>query len=93
MDTDQCIQRLIRSEPEGSVCCEVCLRYFYQKPAHNSGLQHSCLRQQLIKSVTRVSLTNIKGSVMYVCDCHVLLRDDKCDVTWLLVLDWTYAEF
>ena len=30
---------------------------------------------------------------MYGCDCHMLLPDDKHDVTWLLVLDWTYAEF
>ena len=35
MDTDRCIQKLVRTEPESSECCEVCLRYFYQKPARN----------------------------------------------------------
>ena len=38
-----------------------------------------------IGSVTKVNLTNMKESVMYVCDCHMLLRDDKHDLTF-----WTW---
>ena len=46
-----------------------------------------------IESVTRGKLDKYKESVMYGCDCHVLLCDDKRDMTWLLELVWMYAEF
>ena len=35
----------------------------------------------------RVNLTNMKKSVMYGCDCHVLLRDNKRDLTF-----WTWLD-
>ena len=55
-------------------------------------LPKACMQQSLaqsfeataIGSVTRVNLTNIKESVMHVCDC-----DHEHDL--LLVLDWTYC--
>ena len=40
-----------------------------------------------IGSVTRVNLTNMKESVTYGCDCRVLLRDDKRDLTF-----WTWLD-
>ena len=63
-------------------------------------MQQSLCRQSLaqlfeataIESVMRVNLTNIRECDVG-CDCHVLLHDDKCGMTGLLILDWTYAEF
>ena len=44
-----------------------------------------------IGSVTKVNLTNMKESVTYGCDCHVLLHDDKRDLTFWTWLDMCWV--
>ena len=70
IDADQCVQGQLSNlhvqidEPKDALhdmkkpyCCEVCLRYFYQKPAHNS-----------LYADKTVYSTVIRGNSDWVCD-------------------------